>query len=220
MKSICIIPAYNEASNIGPVVTEVLGFVNEVIVVDDCSRDETSRQAEEAGALVARLKINRGQGAALRTGTQLALERGADIIIHFDADGQFLATDLPRIINPLQAKRADMVLGSRFLDQSTTNMPFFKRVVIMPLAHFLNSLLDIHLTDPQSGFRAFTRDVAVNLKWSQDRMAHCSEILHRAHKLKLRIVEVPITVIYRDFGQKISGGFKIIFDLLLAKLAN
>lgn len=219
MKTICVIPAYNEAQNIGPVVKEVLGFVDEVIVVDDCSRDETSRMAEEAGALVTRFKINRGQGAALRLGTKLAIERDGEVIIHFDADGQFLATDLPKLIKSIESGEVDLCLGSRFLDRST-RMPKFKREVIMRLARFVNYLLGVRLTDPQSGLRAFNQASALKLQWSQDRMAHCSEILYEAHRLNLRIQEVPITVVYRHFGQKISGGFKIIIDLALAKLVN
>lgn len=217
MKTICVIAAYNDAQYIGRVVNDAKKLVDEVIVVNDGSSDETARLAREAGALVATLTINRGQGSALRLGTRLALDRGAEIIIHFDGDGQFQAKDLPKFIQVLEAGQAEMVLGSRFIDHSTM-MPATKKYLLMPLARFFNSLFGIQLTDPQSGFRAFSRASAAKLNWQQDRMAHCTEILHLAHSAGLVIVEVPITVIYHQYGQKLSGGLKIISDTLLAKL--
>jgi len=217
MKITCVIPAYNEAEHIGTVVRGLDKIADEVIIVDDCSRDDTAQKAQEAGALVAKFLINRGQGAALRLGTQLAVDRGADIIIHFDADGQFRAEDLPKLIKPLADGLADMTFGSRFLDHST-KMPWLKKQIIMPLARVFNWLMGINLTDPQSGLRAFTRNTAKKLIWKQDRMAHCTEILWLAHKQNLTIKEVPITVIYNEFGQKLSGGFKIIIDIFLARL--
>lgn len=217
MKTICVIPAYNEAKNIAQVIKGLENIVDEVIVVDDASRDDTVGQAKLAGALATKFVINRGQGAALRCGTQLAIERNADIIIHYDADGQFRAIDLPKLIAPLASGQADMVFGSRFLDNST-QMPWLKKNVIMPLARLVNLTFGIRLTDPQSGLRAFTREAGLKLNWQQDRMAHCTEILWLAHHHKFKITEVPITVIYNEFGQKLSGGFKIIVDLILAKL--
>lgn len=217
MKTICVTPAYNAAKYIGQTVRGALQVVDEVIVVDDGSVDETADLAAQAGAKVARLSINRGQGAALRLGTRLALDLGADIIIHFDGDGQFQADDLPKFIKALADNQTDIVFGSRFLDHSTL-MPWTKKSVIMPLARLFNRCFGINLSDPQSGFRAFNRNVAKSLQWQQDRMAHCTEILHLAHRQHWRIVEVPITVIYHHYGQSWAGGWKIITDTLLAKL--
>lgn len=220
MKITCVIPAYNEALHINSVITKLKEFVDEIIVVDDASRDNTAVEAIGAGAVVVRHIINRGQGAALRTGTQLALDRGADIIIHFDADDQFQATDIPEMIKPLIAGQAEAVLGSRFLTKKS-NLPKIKEYVIMPLARFANRLLfNIRLSDPQSGFRALSRGSAEKLKIENDGMAHCSEIICNLFKNKNRVVEVPITVIYHEYGQKLSGGFKIIKDLLIQKLIN
>jgi len=220
MKISCVIPAYNEANNIGPVITKLKSFVDEIIVVDDCSRDNTSEIAKANGAIVVRHIINRGQGAALRTGTKLALDRGADIIIHFDADDQFQATDIPEMLKPLLADKADAVLGSRFLG-TESNLPKGKKYLVMPLARFINRLFfNIRLSDPQSGFRALNRKSASRLKIDNDGMAHCTEIIYRLFKNGDRVVEVPITVIYHEYGQKLSGGFKIIRDLLIQKLIN
>ncbi len=220
MKISCVIPAYNEAKNIELVINKVKPYVNEIIVVDDASRDETFTIANKCNALAVRHIINRGQGAALRTGTQLALDRGADIIIHFDADDQFQATDIPAMLKPLLENQADAVLGSRFLDKKS-NLPFLKKNLIMPLARFINRLFfNIRLSDPQSGFRALSRQSASGLKIENDGMAHCSEIIYQLFKNKNRVVEVPITVIYHEYGQTLGGGFKIIKDLLIQKLIN
>ncbi len=220
MKISCVIPAYNEASHILAVVTQVRPFVNEIIVVDDCSKDDTARLAKNAGALVLHHVINRGQGAALRTGTAYALINGADIIIHFDADGQFSATEIPDLIRPILEKRAETVLGSRFLNKKS-DLPWSKEHLIMPLARGINRLFfNIRLSDPQSGFRALSRDAASKIKIQNDGMAHCSEILYQLMAKKIKVQEVPITVTYNEYGQKFSGGLKIIKDLLIQKLIN
>jgi glycosyltransferase involved in cell wall biosynthesis len=214
----CIIPALNEQRNISGVVRSVVPCVTSVIVVDDGSRDDTGKLAQEAGASVLRHFINRGQGAALRTGTEYAVSQGADIIVHFDADGQFLPQDIAAVTKPIVDGAAEIVFGSRFLD-NTTKMPFIKKRVIMPLARLVNKLfLGVELTDPQSGFRAFSRKAYPQLAWQQDGMAHASEILSLSVRSGLPIREVPITVIYHQFGQKFSGGIKILKELFFGKL--
>jgi glycosyltransferase involved in cell wall biosynthesis len=213
-----VIPAYNEADKIVSVLKSVIPLVNAVIVVDDGSRDQTAELAEQAGAIVLRHLINRGQGAALRTGTKSAISSGHFIIVHYDADGQFKPEDIAIVVQPLLAGEADIVFGSRFID-SQTKMPALKKIIIMPLARLTNRLLfGIKTSDPQSGFRAFTAEAAKLIDWQQDGMAHCSEILSLAHQQKLKIKEVPITVIYHEYGQRFSGGLKILKDLLLGRL--
>lgn len=220
MKIVCVIPAYNETEKITKVITDLRSLVDEIIVVDDASTDNTSPLARQAGAYVVRHIINRGQGAALRTGTALALDRGADIIIHFDADDQFQASDIPAMIKPLLDSQADAVLGSRFLGVES-NLPALKKNLIMPLARLINRLFfHIRLSDPQSGFRALNRKSALSLNIENDGMAHCTEIIYKLFKNKNRVVEVPIKVVYHEYGQKFSGGLKIIKDLIIQKLIN
>lgn len=215
-----VIPAWNEAARLPAVLSDFKNTSFSVIVVDDGSSDGTAQIAADHGATVLRHIINRYQGAALRTGTRFAVNEGFEIIIHFDADGQFRAEDIPAIIKPLADDTADIVFGSRFLD-ATTDMPAFKKRIIMPAARAVNFLFyGITMTDPQSGFRAFTAVSFPEIEWRQDGMAHCSEILHLAHKRNLRITEVPITVIYHEFGQKFSAGFSILKDLFLARFIN
>jgi glycosyltransferase involved in cell wall biosynthesis len=220
MKVTCVIPTYNEAASLATLINNLKEVVDQIIVVDDASVDNTLEILKPLPVDVLRHVVNRGQGAALKTGTMQALKSGADVIVHFDADGQFRIEDIARLVEPIKANKADVVFGSRFLD-NTTVMPSFKKRIIMPLARLVNRwLFNIRLTDPQSGFRAFSRRAAMEIDWDQDRMAHCSEILVAAHRSGLALTEVPITVIYKDFGQRFSGGFKILRDLFFAKMNN
>ncbi len=220
MKIFCVTPAFNEANNIVAVINSVKPMVDEVVVVDDCSSDNTYSLAKQQNITVLKHIVNLGQGAALKTGTEYAIKEFADIIIHFDADGQFFAKDIETVIYPLVNNKADIVFGSRFINkQDNVGMPITKKYLLMPLAKLVNKLLfNINLADPQSGFRAMTRFSAIKINWQQDQMAHCSEILYQAVKRDLRIKEVPISVIYHNFGQKFSNGIKILVDLFLAKL--
>ena len=218
MKKICVIPAYNEAKNITEVVNRVRPFVDEIVIVDDCSQDETANIANTLNVKVLRHPINRGQGAALQTGNDYALKNQADIIIHIDADNQFQAEEIPDLTKPIELGQADAVLGSRFLSKKS-DLPVFKKIVIMPLARIFNKLFfNIQLSDPQSGFRALSYKAAQQIKIKNDGMAHCSEILHQLYTNKIKTIEVPITVIYHEYGQKFSGGFRIIKDILIKKI--
>lgn len=220
MKIICVIPAWNEAKNIVKVINGVRPHVQEIVVVDDSSRDETGRLAAGAGATVLRHPINRGQGAALQTGNDYALKSAADIIVHFDGDDQFLAAEIPDMVAPLKEDRADIVFGSRFLGRPT-NWPAIKRYVIMPLAKiFTRLVLGVKLSDPQNGFRALNRRAALAIRITNREMAHASEIQAKAFGARLRIAEVPVTVVYHEFGQKLSGGFQVLKDLLINKIIN
>jgi len=220
MKTFCVIPAYNEAETIAKIVGEVKPLVDQIVVVDDGSSDNTGKLAKAQSVKVLSHFINRGQGASLETGNQYALRAGADIIVHFDADGQFLAEEIKDIISPIIKGEADIVFGSRFLGKKS-NMPPFKKYVIIPLAHLVNKIFTgSNLTDPQNGFRALSRKAASQIKIEQDGMAHNTEIISKAFASGLKIKEVPVTVIYHNFGQRFSGGLKIIKDLILARLIN
>jgi len=220
MKVFCIIPAYNEEKTIAQIAAQVKPLVWEVVVVDDGSIDKTSKLAKNEKVTVLRHPTNRGQGAALETGNRYALKKGADTLVHFDADGQFSVQEIKDVIRPIQDGQADVVFGSRFLGKKS-NMPGFKKNIIIPLAHLVNKILmGKTLSDPQSGFRALSRTAAQKIKIQNDGMAHCSEILYKTFKNNFRIQEVPITVTYHEFGQRLSGGFKIIKDLFLAKLID
>lgn len=217
MKVACVIPAYNEAERIVAVINKVKPLVDEIIIVDDCSLDETYNLAKSTGAKVLHHIINLDQGGALQTGTNYALNHGADIIVHFDADDQFAASEIKDVIAPILNKEAEVVFGSRFLGKKS-NLPGAKKYLIIPLARLVNRLLGINLSDPQSGFRALSRQAASVIKITNNGKAHCSEYIAEAFKNKLKIKEVPITVTYHEFGQSFSGGLKIVSDLIIQKI--
>lgn len=217
MKIFCIIPAYNEEKNISLVIDNLKKYNYQIVVIDDCSTDKTQQIAKNKGIIVLKHLINRGQGAALETGNQYALNQQADIVVHFDGDGQFLAEEISDLINPLINNQADIVFGSRFLSKKS-QMPLLKKKIIMPLARLVNQIIGVKSSDPQIGFRALNKRALEKIKIENDGMAHCSEILFKAHQLNLRIKEVPTTVIYQRFGNNFSGGLKIIKDLLIKKV--
>jgi len=217
-KIFIIVPAYNEEKNIGPVLSELTQNYKNIIVVDDASKDKTTDIVKKFPITLLEHKINRGQGAALETGNQYALKNGADLIVHFDADGQFLVNEIEDLIKPIIHEDYEIVLGSRFLEKKS-KIPWIKKNLLFPLGHLVNKIFfKIKLTDPQSGFRAMSRDAVQKIKIEQDQMAHCSEILHKAFKYKLKIKEVPMTVIYHRFGNNFGGGLKILKDLIFRKI--
>ncbi len=227
MNIFVVIPAYNEEKAIGQTVSDVrkilaprsLGEVgcSNIIVVDDGSGDKTAEAAEVAGATILRHIVNRGQGAALRTGINYALAQGADAVVTFDADGQFEAEEIGKICAPLADGFCDVVLGSRFLTQN--KIPFIKRLILAPAIFFTRLLTGLNLSDTHNGFRAMSRGAAEKINIRQDRMAHSSEIIHEIARLKLKFKEIPVTVKYTEYskrkGQKISGALKILFDLIM-----
>ena len=215
-KVFAVVPAWNEAPEIGAVVSALRPHVSAVIVVDDGSADATAAAARAAGADVLRHDINRGQGAALVTGMRWALMKGADVIVTFDADGQHRAEDLASLVDPVIQGRADVALGSRFLDRAS-NVPPLRRLLLRAAVLFTRLTTGLRLTDAHNGFRAFSRSALSGLRLTQDRMAHASEILSEIARLRLRHVEVPVTVRYTEYsrakGQSTLGAFRVLLDL-------
>lgn len=224
MKVIAVMPAYREAGRISEAISSIRPLVDEVVVIDDGSGDETADRARSAGARTFVHAINRGQGAALRTGTEAALKRGAEIILHIDADGQHDPAFIPALIAPLRERAADVVFGSRFLGVKSEGMPLLRRGVLAAGRVFSSLALGIprRVTDPQSGMRAMTADAARALDFRQDRMAHCSEILRLVTRSDLRWVEIPVRIRYTPEtlakGNRTTDAFKIVWELLLGSL--
>lgn len=220
MKIIAVVPAFNEALVISDVIRSLRTVVSDVIVVDDGSTDETARNASAAGATVARHLINRGQGAALATGTQLALQHGADIVVHFDADGQHDPTDISLLIAPIVSGNIEVALGSRFLGRAE-GLPLLRRVTLKLGVLFTRFFSGLKLTDVHNGIRALSRRAAEQIHITHDGMAHASEILDQVADLKLSYVEVPVTVRYTPYslarGQGSMNGFRIIAKLISSK---
>jgi glycosyltransferase involved in cell wall biosynthesis len=208
-----VIAAFNEAAVIEDVVRAVIADGWNVVVVDDGSRDQTVARARAGGAHVLRHSINLGQGAALQTGIDYALRRGAERVVTFDADGQHDPADVAALVGALAEH--DVALGSRFLGSvegaSARRMAFLRAAVMMS-----NRLAGLKLTDAHCGFRAFRASAAPKLRITQDRMAHASELLRKVQTSGLRYKEVPITIRYTDHSKaKGQSGFqsvRILFD--------
>ena len=220
MKTFIVIAAYNEERKIGSVLKDLKKKYDTIVVVDDGSKDKTAEIAEKKGVIVLRHPLNRGQGAALKTGIDYALQNNAEIIVTYDADGQFLVEDIKKVVAPVEKKQADIVLGSRFLGK-TINMPFSKKIVLKLGVMVVFLLYHIKITDSQSGFRALSRKAAEKIKLTADRMEHASEFFWEIMKNKLKYKEVPITVIYDDYsigkGQKWSNSIELGIKMLLRR---
>lgn len=217
---VAVVPAHNEEKNIGPVIRGLFNHVDKIIVVDDGSSDATGIKAKEAGAIVLRHALNRGQGASLQTGQDYALSIGADYVLHFDADGQFDASDVNPALARLQAEQADILFGSRFLD-SRSRTPWLKRYAVLPLARVFNRLFGgLNLTDAHNGFRILNRRALEKIQITHDRMAHATEIQTQVKKHGLKYIEFPVKVVYREYGQGMGGGVKVLRDLILGRFAK
>lgn len=209
-----VIAAYNEGKVIREVVAEVARAGWSIAVVDDGSRDDTATAARMPGVIVLRHVINRGQGAALQTGIDYAIRRGARHIVTYDADGQHSCDDIPALVAALET--ADIALGSRFLGKEVEGASA-RRVALLKTATVVsNSLSGMKLTDAHCGFRAFRASAASRLRILQDRMAHASELLRNIKTSGLRVTEVPVTVRYTEHSMsKGQGGIqavRILFD--------
>jgi len=215
---VAIIPAFNEEKRIEQVVGDLKAIVDEVIVVDDASTDDTVTKAKNAGATLLCLPINRGQGAALQTGGEYALDIGAEYVLHFDGDAQFCVEDVLPAFEKIKKEKADILFGSRYLD-GRSNVPKLKKYFIHPVGKLLDRVLfNVSLSDAHNGFRILNRKALGSIEISQDRMAHATEIPKLAVKKNLQIVEFPVKVVYHEFGQGLKGGFRILRDLFFQKL--
>ena len=196
----------------------------EAVDLDDGSTDETARRAAEAGAVVLRHVINRGQGAALQTGIAWALARGAEYVVTFDADGQHEPGDLPHLLAPLLRGEADFALGSRFLAGRPVEVPRLRRWVLRAGIGFTWLASGMRLTDAHNGLRAFSRRAALALDLRLDRMAHASELIDQIRSSGLGCVEVPVRVRYTDYsrskGQGSANALRIAADYLLGRILS
>ncbi len=213
-----VIPLFNE----GPVIHDVIAGARErfprVVVVDDGSTDDSVARARAAGALVVEHPINLGQGAALQTGIEVALRLpGVEYLVTFDADGQHRVEDAEEMVQRLRDGEADVVFGSRFLDDRT-RPGLLKRLVLKLAIAYSNLSTGVRLTDTHNGLRAFNRAAASRLNIRQNRMAHASEIIEQVGASGLRWVEHPVHIVYTDYsrskGQSVLNAVNILTELI------
>ncbi len=216
------IPLYNDAKMILKVIKSLKdkGY-NNIVVVDDGSKDNGYDVVKKnTDVIVTKHIINRGQGAALQTAMEIAIEKGAKYIVHFDSDGQHDVKDIDHMLNTLIEGKYDIVLGSRFLQKN--DIPLKKRILLKGGIIFTYILSQIWLTDVHNGLRVMTAETAKKLNLQHDRMEHASEILDKIKVLNLKYTEVPVTIHYTEYsmskGQSISNSINIAFKLISSKL--
>jgi len=197
-----LVPAYNEAESIGYVLDrvpeEVCGVPTAVLVLDDGSRDGTGEVAAGHGAVVARHVINRGGGAALRTGYRLMVESGAEIVVTLDADGQHLPSEMERLVEPVLAGEVDVAHGSRVLGEADRNH-FARELGIVFFNRLVSFITRTHVTDCSNGYRAVRTTALPQLVLRQEQF-HTSEFMIEAIKRGVPAREVPVTVEQRLHG--------------------
>jgi len=216
-----VVPAYNEETALRDTLSGVCRHWENVVVVDDGSADGTSDVAARFPVWIVRHALNCGQGAALQTGIDFALRRGADVIVTFDADGQHLPEDIARIAAPVLQGEREVALGSRFLG-SSLDMPPARWLVLKLGVLFTRVFSRIQVTDTHNGLRAFSRRAARQIEIRENRMAHASDILHQIRELHLPYQEVPVTVRYTatsiEKGQRNFNALKIVGQMVLGRL--
>ena len=211
------IPAYNEEKNISEIIKKLQKITNKIIVCDDGSSDSTAKIAKEMGVLVIQHETNLGYGAAIRSIFLKAREEKSKFLITLDSDGQHRIEDIQTILEPLKTGKADIVIGSRFLNNDGKNVPSYRKVGIKILTKLANTSLEQNITDSQSGFRGYSKDVIENVTPSESGMGVSNEILIKASKQGLKIVEVPIIILYdgdTSTHNPISHGSSVLISTL------
>ena len=211
------IPAYNEEKNISEIIKKLKKITDNIIVCDDGSNDLTGKIAREMGALVIRHEKNLGYGAAIRSIFLKAREQKSESLITLDSDGQHRIEDIQTVLEPIKNGQADLVIGSRFLDNDGKNVPTYRKVGIKMLTKLANTSLNQNITDSQSGFRGYGKRVIEEITPSEAGMGVSNEILIKASKKGFQIVEVPITVLYdgnTSTQNPISHGSSVVMSTL------
>jgi len=216
MKIVIGIPAFNEEKNIAAILIKLKKISQNIIVCDDGSNDLTATIAEGLGAIVIRHERNFGYGAAIKSIFLKAQEIMADVLITFDADGQHRIEDIEKVLEPIKNNLADVVIGSRFLNNSQ-NIPKYRKAGIKAITGLTNIVGGIKITDSQSGFRAYNKKILENIKPTESGMGISTEILIKTQKAGFKIIEVPIIILYEgdtSTHNPVSHGSSVIFSTL------
>jgi len=195
MKITIGIPAYNEEKNIASIIVKLKKISDSIIVCDDGSSDLTGKISEDLGVIVITHEKNKGYGAAINSIFKKCNEINTDVLVTFDADGQHRIDDLEKVLKPIRNNVADIVIGSRFLDDES-DVPGYRKIGIKIITQVTNTSIKQKLTDSQSGFRAYNKEVLSQINPSDIGMGISTEILIKASTKGLRISEVPIKITY------------------------
>ena len=216
MKIVIGIPAYNEEKNIASVLIKLKKISQDIIVCNDGSNDLTGKIAKELGAIVIEHKKNLGYGSAIKSIFLKAHEINADVLVTFDADGQHRIEDINTILEPIKNNSADIVIGSRFLNNNQ-EIPTYRKMGIKAITKLTNVTGGTKITDSQSGFRAYNKRILDKIIPQESGMGISTEILIKAQKADFKIIEVPITILYdgdTSTHNPISHGSSVILSTL------
>ena len=211
------IPAYNEEKNIASIIVKLKKIVDTIIVCNDGSNDSTSEIAKNLGVIVIDHSKNLGYGAGIHSIFRKAREINSDVLVTIDADGQHRIEDIKKVVEPIEKGEADIIIGSRFLDTTQKQIPEYRKIGIKLITKVTNSSLKNKITDSQSGFRAYSKNVVSKLNVSDIGMGISTEILIKSSAHGFRIAEVPITVLYdgdTSTHNPVSHGTSVLFSTL------
>lgn len=221
VKTLIAMPAYNEGNVISNTILKIQkeGF-RDILVVNDCSKDNTSQISSNSGAKVISLPINRGAGGATSTIISYAKKYNYNKVVLIDSDGQHNPKEIKKLLKELDKKRADVIIGSRTISENSS-MPFVKRIANNLGSYLTKLFFGKFVWDSQSGFKALNRKAIEKIELTFDRYEFCSELIGECHRNKLKIKEIPIQTIYTEHsmnkghGQNIFNGFVMFFRFLI-----
>ena len=215
MKKKCIIiPAFNEAENITDVINGIKKHTDaDVIIIDDGSKDLTSKKAKKAGAFVIQHPFNMGYGVALQTGYKFALRQGYDILLQIDGDGQHMPDSIPLFFKKVEAGECDILIGSRFLSEKGYHPGFLKSTAIYIFKVIIRLINHTTITDPTSGYQCMTKDV---FTFFTDDSFPCdypdTNVIIRLHHMGFIVKEIPVSMKANPEGRSMHrGSLKIMY---------
>ena len=221
------IPAYNEGTFIDGIVSGARRHSHTVVVIDDGSTDDTSREASASGATVVRNETNRGYGEAIRRGFEVAKAEGVDVLVTLDGDGQHNPMEIPELLRPILEGKADLVIGSRLLqpqeETGRTRMPTYRRFGIRVITGLFNVGSKTRISDAQSGFRAYGKRVLDSITLTETGMAVSVEAIIKARAKGFVIQELPISCKYHSTSSTfnpVGHGLAVAFAVIRLRLRH
>jgi glycosyltransferase involved in cell wall biosynthesis len=220
-KILIIIPAYNEEGSVGKVIEDIRTDLlqADILVVNDGSIDRTSEKARAGGATVLELPFNLGIGGAMQAGYKYAYEKGYDIAIQVDADGQHDTKEIPGLLSSLEAKGVDVILGSRFIGDSEYRSSFMRRVGIAIFSGVISAIVKQKITDPTSGFRAANRKAIQLFAFNYPQDYPEPEAVVLLHQCRLKMEEVPVGMSERYSGESSITKIRSVYYMVKVLLA-
>lgn len=219
LSTVAVIPAFNVEKMIAKVILVAQKYVDKVVVCDDGSVDMTGEIARRVGADVIRHEQNLGYGKAIQSLFHRARELHPNVTVTLDGDGQHDPSDIPFLVKPILEGKADIVIGSRFLEGARpAEIPGYRRAGIKAIARLIRASSNHVIEDAQSGLRAYSRKAIESLRLSETGMGISAEILFSADKQHLRVMEVPASCRYKSLQTSTHGpvrhGVSVVMSIL------